>query len=109
MCLAGLERMTLISTVPRHTIEPPGTVNDGVEAPDRLLFFSTYVRSIFSQDPLFSECVAFDIAEGVTVVGSGGGADIRLDGEEVLPRHAVITLRRGAHAGAGAQAKIGEI
>lgn len=48
---------------------------------------------------MFSECVAFQIPEGVTVVGSGGDADIRLDGEEVLPRHAVISLRRGIQEG----------
>lgn len=33
--------------------------------------------------------------EGVTTVGSGDGSDIRLDGEEMLPRHAIIIHQQG--------------
>ncbi|CAM9423277.1 unnamed protein product [Ectocarpus sp. 8 AP-2014] len=47
-----------------------------------------------NQDLLFSECISFPIRkEGATVVGSGEAADIRLDGDDVLPHHATIVLR----------------
>lgn len=51
--------------------------------------FSPYYGTI-RQDPLFSGCLSFPIMEGVTIMGSGQEADIRLDGEEILPKHAVI-------------------
>lgn len=44
---------------------------------------------------MFTECVAFPITDGVTVIGRGADADIQLDGEDILPRHAVITRRQG--------------
>ncbi|CAN0361283.1 unnamed protein product, partial [Ectocarpus sp. 12 AP-2014] len=48
-----------------------------------------------NQDLLFSECISFPIRkEGApTVVGSGEEADVRLDGDDVLPHHATIILR----------------
>eukprot|EP00903_Cladosiphon_okamuranus_P016262 g14998.t1 len=46
-----------------------------------------------NQDPMFSECMSFLIREdGVTVVGSAEDADVRLTGDDVLPRHAVINF-----------------
>jgi len=48
------------------------------------------------KDPMFSECISFPIREdGVTVVGSGADADVRLAGDDVLPRHAVISTEPG--------------
>lgn len=45
---------------------------------------------------MFSECMSFLIREdGVTVVGSAEDADIRLAGDDVLPRHAVINFGPG--------------
>lgn len=45
---------------------------------------------------MFSECMSFLIREdGVTVVGSAEGADVRLAGDDVLPRHAVINFGPG--------------
>lgn len=45
---------------------------------------------------MFSECMPFLIREdGVTVVGSADDADIRLAGDDVLPRHAVINFGPG--------------
>lgn len=42
---------------------------------------------------MFSECLAFPIKEGcATLIGSACGADIRLEGREIFPRHAVIEL-----------------
>lgn len=46
------------------------------------------------QDPMFSECVAFPITKGDTVVGSREDSNVRLGGEDILPRHAVITLQQ---------------
>ncbi|CAM9137560.1 unnamed protein product [Ectocarpus sp. 4 AP-2014] len=48
-----------------------------------------------NQDLLFSECISFPIRKGgaPTVVGRGEEADIRLDGDDVLPHHATIVLR----------------
>lgn len=46
---------------------------------------------------MFSECMSFLIREnGVTVVGSAEDADVRLAGDDVLPRHAVINFGPGA-------------
>ncbi len=48
------------------------------------------------QDPMFSECISFPIREdGVTVVGNGADVDIRLAGDDVLPRHAIISTEPG--------------
>ena len=48
------------------------------------------------QDPMFSECMSFIVREdGVTVVGSAEDADVRLAGDDVLPRHAVIIFGPG--------------
>lgn len=46
---------------------------------------------------MFSECITFPIRDGgvYTVVGSGEDADVRLAGDDVLPRHAVIRHRPG--------------
>lgn len=45
---------------------------------------------------MFSECMCFLIREdGVTVVGSAEDADVRLAGDDVLPRHAVINFGPG--------------
>lgn len=45
---------------------------------------------------MFSECMSFVIREdGVTVVGSAEDADVRLAGDDVLPRHAVINFGTG--------------
>ena len=45
---------------------------------------------------MFSECMSFIVREdGVTVVGSAEDADVRLAGDDVLPRHAVIIFGPG--------------
>lgn len=49
-----------------------------------------------AQDPMFSECMSFPIhKEGSTLVGSGEDADVRLTGDDILPRHATINFRLG--------------
>lgn len=50
---------------------------------------------------MFSECISFPIREegAPTVVGSGEDADIRLDGDDVLPHHATIVLTSGTVCG----------
>lgn len=48
-----------------------------------------------NQDPLFSECLAYYIREGATLVGSGESADIQLSADDILHRHAVLTHTHG--------------
>ena len=56
---------------------------------------------------MFSECVAFHIKEGVTLVGSARGADIRLYGREILSHHAIIMLLPQGKARPSASRHIG--
>lgn len=50
---------------------------------------------------MFSECISFPIREdGITVVGSSEDADVRLAGDDVLPRHAIISTEPGELIGA---------